>query len=53
MATIGMKMDLGTILEEPKLILIGLIWMSIHAFTDCCCKVNKGAIFLFSCWKPS
>ncbi len=30
-ATIGMKMDLGSILEEPKLILIGLIWMSIHA----------------------
>jgi uncharacterized membrane protein len=30
-ATIGMKMDLGSILDEPKLILIGLIWMSIHA----------------------
>ena len=26
-----MKMDLGSILDQPKLILIGLIWMSIHA----------------------
>ena len=30
-ATIGMKMDLYSILDDPKLILIGLIWMSIHA----------------------
>ncbi len=30
-ATIGMKMDLGSILDEPKLILIGLVWMAIHA----------------------
>jgi uncharacterized membrane protein len=30
-ATIGMKIDLGSILDEPKLILIGLIWMAIHA----------------------
>ena len=30
-ATIGMKMDLGSILDEPKLMLIGLIWMTIHA----------------------
>ena len=30
-ATIGMKMDLHSILDEPKLILIGLVWMSIHA----------------------
>ncbi|MDB9712557.1 DUF819 family protein, partial [Flavobacteriaceae bacterium] len=30
-ATIGMKMDLGSILDEPKLILIGVIWMAIHA----------------------
>ncbi|KAA1242814.1 DUF819 domain-containing protein [Aquimarina sp. RZ0] len=30
-ATIGMKMDLGQVLDEPKLILIGLVWMSIHA----------------------
>ncbi len=30
-ATIGMKMDLGRILENPGLILLGLIWISIHA----------------------
>ena len=30
-ATIGMKMDLTSIFDEPKLILIGLIWISIHA----------------------
>ena len=30
-ATIGMKMDLGSIFDEPKLILIGIIWMLIHA----------------------
>ncbi|WP_235982364.1 DUF819 family protein [Gelidibacter maritimus] len=30
-ATIGMKMDLGKIFENPGLILIGLVWMGIHA----------------------
>ncbi len=30
-ATIGMKMDLGKIFENPGLILIGLVWMVIHA----------------------
>ncbi len=30
-ATIGMKMDLGTFLENPGLIAVGLIWISIHA----------------------
>lgn len=30
-ATIGMKMDLGKILENPLLILIGIVWMAIHA----------------------
>lgn len=30
-ATIGMKMDLGQILEKPELIIIGLVWMTIHA----------------------
>jgi uncharacterized membrane protein len=29
-ATIGMKMDLGKALEEPMLIVVGLIWMGIH-----------------------
>lgn len=30
-ATIGMKMDLTTILDNPGLIAIGLVWMTIHA----------------------
>lgn len=30
-ATIGMKMDLTTIFENPGLIAIGLVWMAIHA----------------------
>lgn len=30
-ATIGMKMDLTLIFENPGLIAIGLVWMSIHA----------------------
>ncbi|MEC7262157.1 MAG: DUF819 family protein [Bacteroidota bacterium] len=30
-ATIGMKMDLGKVMENPGLIAIGLIWISIHA----------------------
>ncbi|MBQ4822852.1 DUF819 family protein [Aquimarina sp. MMG016] len=30
-ATIGMKMDIGRVLENPGLIAIGLVWMTIHA----------------------
>ncbi|MFL1896988.1 DUF819 domain-containing protein [Aquimarina sp. 2-A2] len=30
-ATIGMKMDLGMIFENPGLLAIGLVWMTIHA----------------------
>ncbi len=30
-ATIGMKMDLGKILDNPGIIFIGLVWMTIHA----------------------
>jgi uncharacterized membrane protein len=30
-ATIGMKMDLGKVLENPGLIPIGFVWISIHA----------------------
>lgn len=30
-ATIGMKMDLTMVFENPGLIAIGLVWMSIHA----------------------
>lgn len=31
-ATIGMKMDLTMVLDNPGLIGIGLVWMGIHAF---------------------
>jgi uncharacterized membrane protein len=31
-ATIGMKMDIGKIFENPGLIAIGLVWMAIHVF---------------------
>lgn len=30
-ATIGMKMDLGKVLENPGLIAIGFVWIGIHA----------------------
>ncbi|GGD83276.1 DUF819 family protein [Maribacter cobaltidurans] len=30
-ATIGMKMDLGKVLENPGLIVIGFVWIGIHA----------------------
>lgn len=30
-ATIGMKMDLNQVLENPGLMVVGLVWMSIHA----------------------
>ena len=30
-ATIGMKMDLRSIFDEPVLVLVGLVWMGIHA----------------------
>ncbi|WP_340156989.1 DUF819 family protein [uncultured Maribacter sp.] len=30
-ATIGMKMDLGKVLENPGLVAVGFIWISIHA----------------------
>ena len=31
-ATIGMKMDILSIFDNPSLFIIGLIWMTIHAF---------------------
>ena len=29
-ASIGMKMDLGSVLSNPGLLIVGLIWMAIH-----------------------
>lgn len=31
-ASIGMKMDLGSIFDNPGLLVVGLIWMAIHVF---------------------
>src|SRR5690606_28946400 len=30
-ATIGMQMDLGTLADRPALLLLGLIWITVHA----------------------
>ena len=30
-ATIGMQMDLGTLTDRPALLLLGVIWISVHA----------------------
>ncbi|MEO6154925.1 MAG: DUF819 family protein, partial [Thermomonas sp.] len=30
-ATIGMQMDLGQLADKPLLLLLGLIWISVHA----------------------
>jgi len=29
-ATIGMKMDLGSLLDAPALFLVGLLWLAVH-----------------------
>lgn len=39
-AIIGMKMDINEALEEPQLILVGIIWMAFHA----------GLLFLVAKW---
>jgi two-component system CheB/CheR fusion protein len=33
-ATIGMKMELEEAVKEPQLILVGLIWMTVHVIDD-------------------
>lgn len=30
-ATIGMKMDIGALLDAPKLFLLGFVWLGVHA----------------------
>ena len=48
-ATIGMKMDLGKIFENPGLILIGLVWMIIHAvFLIIVAKLIKAPYFFLA-----
>lgn len=48
-ATIGMKMDLGKIFENPGLILIGLVWIMIHAaFLILVAKLIKAPYFFLA-----
>ncbi len=48
-ATIGMKMDLGMIFENPGLIAIGLVWMTIHvALLVGVAKVIKAPYFFLA-----
>ncbi len=48
-ATIGMKMDLRTFLENPGLIVVGLIWISIHAgFLILVAKIIKAPYFFLA-----
>jgi len=52
-ASIGMKMDLSLILDNTGLILIGIVWMSIHAgLLILIAKIIKAPYF-FSIGKPS
>ncbi len=39
-ATIGMKMDLGAVLKQPGLLVVGLIWMAFHV----------GLLFIIAKW---
>lgn len=48
-ATIGMKMDLTMILDNPGLILIGIVWMTVHAFIlIIMAKIIKAPYFFFA-----
>ncbi|SHG06484.1 Uncharacterized membrane protein [Salegentibacter echinorum] len=48
-ATIGMKMDLGMVFDNPGLIGIGLIWMSIHViFLFVTAKIIKAPYFFLA-----
>jgi uncharacterized membrane protein len=48
-ATIGMKMDLGMVFDNPGLIGIGLIWMAIHViFLFATAKIIKAPYFFLA-----
>ncbi len=48
-ATIGMKMDLSKVVENPGLIFIGLVWMSIHVILlFVVAKIIKAPYFFLS-----
>ncbi len=45
-ATIGMKMNIATVLEKPQLFLVGIIWMLFHAsFTLLAAYLTKAPFF--------
>jgi uncharacterized membrane protein len=45
-ATIGMKMNIATVLEKPQLFLVGIIWMFFHAsFTLLAAYLTKAPYF--------
>ncbi len=45
-ATIGMKMNIATVLEKPQLFLVGIIWMFFHAsFTLIAAYLTKAPFF--------
>jgi uncharacterized membrane protein len=44
--TIGMKMNIATVLEKPQLFLVGIIWMFFHAgFTLLAAYLTKAPYF--------
>lgn len=48
-ATIGMKMDLNSIVNNPGLLLVGVIWMAVHAFVlIIVAKIIKAPYFYFA-----
>lgn len=48
-ATIGMKMDLTMILDNPGLIVIGIVWMTVHALIlIIMAKLIKAPYFFFA-----
>jgi uncharacterized membrane protein len=48
-ASIGMKMDLTQVVENPLLILVGIIWMSIHAgLLILVAKITKSPYFFLA-----
>jgi len=48
-ATIGMKMELAEAIKEPQLIVVGLIWMVIHAgFMFLVAKLIKAPLFFLA-----
>ena len=48
-ASIGMRMDLSSVLSNPGLIVVGLIWMSIHAILLIVVgKIIKAPFFFFA-----